>query len=47
VETVIANGSNTAKLSSGQVEIFYQLRIEDFRKVNAGEKDYQLSFSLE
>jgi len=47
VETVIANGSNTAKLSSGQAEIFYQLRIEDFRKVNAGEKDYQISFSLE
>jgi len=47
VETVIANGSNTAKLSSGQVEIFYQLRIEDFRKVIAGEKDYQISFSLE
>ncbi|RCW52336.1 hypothetical protein [Halanaerobium sp. ST460_2HS_T2] len=47
VETVIANGSNTAKLSSGQVEIFYQLRIEDFRKVNAGEKNYQINFKLE
>ena len=47
VETVIANGSNTAKLSSGQAAIFYQLKIEDFRKVNAGEKNYQLSFSLE
>jgi len=47
VETVIANGSNTAKLSSGQVEIFYQLRIDDFRKVNAGEKNYQINFKLE
>jgi hypothetical protein len=47
VETVIANGSNTANLSSGQAEIFYQLRIEDFRKVIAGEKDYQMNFSLE
>jgi len=34
-------------LSAGQAAIFYQLRIEDFRKVNAGEKNYQLSFSLE
>lgn len=47
VETVIANGSNTAKLSSGQVEVFYQLKIEDFRKVKAGEKNYQINFSLE
>ncbi len=47
VETVIANGSNTANLNLGQAAIFYQLRIEDFRKVIAGDKDYQISFSLE
>lgn len=47
VETIIASGRNTSKLSDGQAVIFYQLRIEDFRKVIAGQKDYQISFSVE
>jgi hypothetical protein len=46
-EAVIASGTNTAKMTSGQAAIYYQLRIEDFRKVNAGEKDYQINFALE
>lgn len=47
VETIIADGSNTAALSADQAEIFYQLKIEDFRKIQAGDKNYQLKFILE
>ncbi|MGM0602255.1 MAG: hypothetical protein ACQESS_02950 [Bacillota bacterium] len=46
-EMLIAEGSKTTTLKSGQVEIYYQLKIEDFRKINAGKKSYQLNFILE
>lgn len=46
-QSVIASGIKTTNLSSGQAEIYYQLKIDDFRKINAGEKSYQLNFILE
>lgn len=46
-ENIIANGSNTANLASNQLELFYQLKIDDFRKIKAGEKNYQITFVLE
>ena len=46
-KSVIASGIKTTDLSSGQAEIYYQLKIDDFRKINAGEKSYQLNFMLE
>jgi len=46
-EVLVVSGSKTTTLKSGQVEIYYQLKIEDFKKINAGKKHYQLNFVLE
>jgi hypothetical protein len=46
-EIVIASGSSTTFLDSEQVEIFYQFKIDDFKKIQAGEKNYQFNFILE
>jgi hypothetical protein len=46
-QSVIASGMRTTDLSSGRAEIYYQLKIDDFKKITAGEKSYQLNFMLE
>jgi len=46
-DVFIASGSSTTFLDSGQVEIFYQFKIDDFKKIQAGEKNYQFNFILE
>ncbi|MGM0500355.1 MAG: hypothetical protein ACQERL_09125 [Bacillota bacterium] len=46
-ESEIASGIKTTELNSGQAEIYYQLKIDNFRKINAGEKNYLLNFILE
>lgn len=46
-EIVIAGGSSTVSLNYNQVELFYQFKIDDFKKIQAGEKNYQFNFILE
>lgn len=46
-EVVVASGCSTEFLDTKRVEIFYQFRIDDFKKVKAGTKEYQFKFTLE
>lgn len=44
---IIAQGNKTTELPGGDAELIYVLRIDDFREIKAGQKDYQLNFIIE
>lgn len=44
---IIAQGNKTTNLAGGNAELIYLLKITDYKKIHAGQKDYQLRFFIE